>query len=155
TSVYTSATAHSCAKASSLPTTAGGIARTATSAAPLASRRSGTTVPAPRSAASLAVAGSASLSQTSAPFSRSASATDVPISPVPATRTRLGMLMVVAPRPLLGDVLAEADRAAEVDVLDLRAGAFGFHVCHEADHAGHRPRDGDLRRAHQRHGVEA
>ena len=48
--------AYSCARASAAATAAGGIASTATSAIPLASRRSGTTVPAPRSAASWAVA---------------------------------------------------------------------------------------------------
>jgi hypothetical protein len=55
---------------------------------------------------------------------------------------------------LLRDVLAQGDRAAEVDVLDLRAGAFGVHVRHEADHPGHGALNGDLCRAHQRHGVE-
>src|ERR1700761_69804 len=96
---------------------------TATSAVPLASRRSGTTVPAPRLAASLAAPGSASASQTSVPWARRARATDVPMSPVPTTSTRDGA--VIGP-VLLGDVEAQPGRAAQVDVLDLRPGPVCF-----------------------------
>ena len=87
TSVYQRASPAAWARARVGATACGGTASTATSAGPPGGGPSGTspgsTVPAPMSAASRAAAGSESASQTVTPWGRSASATEVPISPVP------------------------------------------------------------------------
>src|SRR5205085_5363082 len=124
--------ARACAAASVSATTDGGTAITATSAGThdACAVSSGSSSPAPRWAASLAASWSASASQTRAPLSRSASATDVPISPVPRTATRTMF-------PLLGDVEAEGGGTAQVDVLDRGPRPVRLDVRHQPHHAGH------------------
>src|SRR5690625_4753591 len=87
TSVYTWATPRSCSSCSTWGTTSGGAATTATSAGG-SSAASSRGLPAPRSRAIRIDALSGSDSRTSTPRLRSASATDVPTSPVPTTATR-------------------------------------------------------------------
>src|SRR6516164_4165390 len=91
---------------------------------------SGSGSPAPRLAASLTASRSSSASQTPPPCSRTASATDVPISPVPITAT-------CTVRTLLGDVETERGGAAQVDVLDRGPRPVRLDVRQQPHHPGH------------------
>src|SRR5260370_31350775 len=109
------------------------------SAGPPRGPPTGSTCPAPSAAASRVALWSVSVSQTSEPRSRSASAIDVPIRPVPTTTADAGPSARVMDFPArsLRDVQPQGGSAAQIDVLHLRPGQAGFDVHHQPHHPRH------------------